>query len=159
MEITQENVRNALNSSDARLQQLFEEAYGLIDQHWIWVRAMERSQEKWDGKSQLQIRCVRVGNSIRLHWSKIKWIGSKAAGNRRSLRLYIKRPKNSHSYTISKLRDLACDWEADAVEALELKLAKTRREATFLVKAIGNIQNSQGIRCPIAEEDPMDEQD
>lgn len=152
-------VETVLNGVDTRLNELYEAAYMAIDNHWVWIREMEKRFSGWEQKSRLQVRCVKTGNSIQLGWSEIRWTGSKATSGRTALRIYIKRPKNSHQYTLSKLRGLARDWEADAVEALELELAKVRREAHFLVKAIGNIQNSQGIRCPIVEEDPMDEQD
>ncbi|MFA7282146.1 MAG: conjugative transfer protein MobI(A/C), partial [Sterolibacterium sp.] len=69
--------------------------------------------------------------------------GSKANGDRKSIRTHVTRPKGAYGYTLSKLKALAQDWEADMVEETEFHLTKIRHEASHLVKAIICIRHAR----------------
>jgi hypothetical protein len=121
---------------ERRIDTLHASAHSIVDRHWTFVYSMEKKFTGWEHKSTLQVRCMQEGNSIRLDWCGIKWYGSKANGDRKSIRTHVTRPKGAYEYTLSKLKALAQDWEADMVEETESQLTKIRREASHLVKAI-----------------------
>lgn len=126
------------------INELHARAYKIVESHWKYVRDMEGRLPGWENKSSLQVRCAKLnGNSIRADWCEIKWYGSKAKGDRRSIRVHITKPKDTHLYTLSKLKALARDWEASKVEETEYQLSDIRREASHLVKAIISIRNAR----------------
>ena len=128
---------------ERRIDALHDRAYKIVEWHWNYVRDMERRLPGWENKSSLQVRCTKEGNSIRLDWCGIKWYGSKAKGNRKPVRTYIGKPKAAFGYTLSKLKAMARDWEADKVQETENSLADVRREASHLVKAIISVRNAK----------------
>lgn len=128
---------------ERRIDALHASAHGIVDRHWTFVYSMEQKLTGWEHKSTLQIRCMQEGNSIRLDWCGIKWYGSKANGDRKSIRTHVTRPKGAYGYTLSKLKALAQNWEADMVEETESHLTKIRREASHLVKAIICIKHAR----------------
>jgi len=135
------NYDEALDALERRAQQLFDAAYQIVERHWQLVRSMEAKHRGWENMSNLQLRCEKVGNSIRADWCGIKWIGSKAEGTRRSVRIFIAKPKGAHTYTLSKLFAFAKEWEKPMIENTEAQLAAIRREASQLVKAITAVRN------------------
>ena len=126
------------------VKELHTKAYKIVESHWMYIREMEGRLPGWENKSKLQVRCAKLeGNSIRVDWCEIKWYGSKAKGDRKSIRVHIVKPKGSHLYTLTKLKALARDWEAAKVEETEYRLSDIRREASHLVKAIISIRNAR----------------
>lgn len=125
---------------EARIDTLFHTAYAVVENHWQFVRRMESKSSHWEDKSCLQLRCQKVGNSIRADWCGIRWHGSKAMGNRGASRVYIAKPKGGHGYALSKIMAFAKEWEKPMIEETEARLAAIRREASLLVKAIAAIR-------------------
>ena len=125
---------------EARIDALFHTAYAIVERHWQFVRRMESRSSHWEDKSSLQLRCEKVGNSIRADWCGIRWHGSKAMGNRGVTRVYIAKPKGAHGYALSKIMAFAKEWEKPMIEETEARLAAIRREAGLLVKAIAAIR-------------------
>lgn len=133
----------AISILERRIDALHARAYKIVERHWNYVREMEGRLPGWENKSSLQVRCAaKVGNSIRIDWCGIKWYGSKAKGDRKPIRTYIAKPKGAFGYTLSKLKALARDWEAQKVEETETQISDIRREASHLVKAIISIRNA-----------------
>jgi len=130
---------------ERKIEDLYEQAYRIVEQHWAFVRQMENKHPGWENKSSLQLRCEKQGNSIRLDWCGIKWYGSRAKGNRKPIRVYITKPKGSHCYTLSKLLAFAKEWEKALVEDTERHLAEIRHEASHLVKAIASIRYARAV--------------
>ena len=130
---------------ERKIDDLHQQAYRIVEQHWASVRQMENKHPGWENKSSLQLRCEKQGNSIRLDWCGIKWYGSRAKGNRKPIRVHIAKPRGSHCYTISKLLVFAKEWEKALVEDTERRMAEIRREASHLVKAIASIRYARAV--------------
>lgn len=133
----------AIQQLVGRIDDLYAQAYEIVDRHWAWVRQQEASQAGWENKSRLQLRCDRTGNSIRIDWCGITWHGSTQLGTRRSERKHITKPRDSYSYSHQMLKNLAKDWEAERVVGVEQQLAEIRREAAHLAKAITYIRHAR----------------
>lgn len=128
------------------IEDLFQTAYAITERHWVEVRRIEsRLPSSWENKSNLQLRCHRVGNSIRVDWCGLRWHGSVKAGTRDSVRIYIPKPKGAHGYTVSRILAFAKDWEKSLIEDTEAQLVPIRREASQLVKAIAAVRHVRQI--------------
>jgi hypothetical protein len=134
----------------AWLDDLFRSAYQIVEAHWALVRASEQKHPGWENKSVLQLRCRRSGNAIKLEWTRIKWLGSTARGNRRAVRISI-RKTHEYSYSLKTLLDLCKEWEKPLVEATESKLAAIRREARHINKALRLVRIA-GNKCEQTEQ-------
>lgn len=131
---------------EARIGELFQAAYAITERHWTQLRRYEaRLPSSWENKSDLQLRCHQVGNSIRVDWCGLRWHGSVKAGTRGSVRIYIPKPKGAHGYTVSRLLAFAKDWEKPLVEETEAQLVPIRREASQLVRAIGAVRHARQV--------------
>jgi hypothetical protein len=108
----------------------------IVHAHWSQVKDMENRSPGWENKSNLQVRCVKEGNSLRLDWSGVKWYGSKAKGTRKLKRVHIRKPEGSYAYSLKKLFEHCKEWEKSLVKDTEGKLAAIRREARHVAKAL-----------------------
>ena len=52
------------------------------------------------------------------------------------LRHHISKGRESSAYNMDRLKNYACDWEKEIVEATESELALIREEVKFLSKAL-----------------------
>lgn len=141
-----EHVNAAIQSTENHIDALHQRAYSLVERHWEWVRHMESRQTGLNSASQLAARCQRKegSNAIGLTWSKMKRVRSTSQKKGDTLYTHLPRPAGSFGYSLSVLRKLARDWEADAVEALELQLAEIRRESSHCNKAIASLRYALG---------------
>lgn len=91
----------------------------------------------------VQERFIRTsqnaGNTLTVIWYEVHWYGSKAAKTRRMTKKIVRKPKDKHGYNLEALLKLAQPWEAGMVRDIEQELLPIRREATFIGKAIGQL--------------------
>jgi hypothetical protein len=135
----------AAEQLEAWLDDLYQKAETIVESHWSVVRANEQKMPGWENKSALQLRCSRKGNAIKIEWTKIRWVGSKAKGTRRSIREYIKRGKG-YGYSLKTLLAVSRAWEKPLVEQTERKLAAIRREAGHVNKSLQYIRFAMDAR-------------
>lgn len=125
----------AINTLEGYMESVFEKANAAADAHWDFIYGMGKKVD-WDKTSRLFLRCRKVGNSVQIEWYETRWIGTKANKDRRVLRSYIPRPKNSFAYPAEKLTQLARDWELESVLKTEEIMAECRRECAAINRAI-----------------------
>lgn len=138
MQEAQQKIRTLEELSDAMeryLDELYERAVSVADKFWDFVYQQDQRLD-WEKRSRLFLRVRKTGNSIRIEWYEVKWVGSRAKNNRRSLRVYIAKPRGQFRYSATKLTALARDWEADMVLKTEDTMAEFRREARAVTLAI-----------------------
>ena len=134
---------HAIGLLQQRIDRLYRDGQAIVDSYWTYIYAMEKKLPGWESKCRLQVRCIVKGNSIRADWTEIRWYGSSAKGDRKSIRRQIIKPKDSYGYTLSKLKTLAPEWAKEIVEETETQLINVRREASHLVKAIIYIKHAK----------------
>jgi len=131
---------NALNKAIEHLQVALDElearAKDVADRYWNGVYEKEKQHPGWENRSDLSLRVRRKGNALMAEWRNIRWVGSKAKGNRRAIADYIKRPDGEYGYNVAKLRNLAKDWEKPLVEKTEAEMKEVRRRWRHITKAI-----------------------
>jgi len=142
----QDNNKNAMKTLEGYMEALHDQAYELVMQHWEAVKLQERKTPGWENSSNLQLRCDKKGNSLRIDWCGIKWLGSKKMGNRRMVRISIPKPADMNSYSLTKLYAYAKDWEKPLIKETEEKLTAIRCEASHVIKAIRAIRNAAKVR-------------
>ena len=125
--------------------ELHQRGAAIVQEHWDFIYRMDHKVAGWEQKSRLQVRCMLDGNLIRADWCEIRWQGSMAQGSRKAIRWHIGKPRGAYQYTISKLRKLARDWEADRVEQTEIALSEIRRQAGHLVKALLYLRHARKV--------------
>ena len=135
----------AIEQLHAWLDDLYKQAEKIVEAHWMVVRATEKKFPGWENKSALQLRCTREGNSIKIEWVKIRWVGSKARGTRKAKREYIKKGKGP-GYSLKTLLSVSREWEKPLVEDTERKLTAIRREAGHINKALQYIRFARDAR-------------
>ena len=135
---TATKVMDSINLLRARLEVLVMEATVLGKRHFDFVMA-ENKSKSWEHKSVLYAHTRMRDNTLNALWCEIHWYGSKAAKNRRMAKKHIRKPKNKHGYNLDALLKIAQPWEADLVRDIEQELIPIRREATFIGKAIGQL--------------------
>lgn len=140
---------------DAWLEDLYRRAMEVVERHWALVRDAERNLP-WEQRSCLQLRCAKRGNAILLEWTQIKWIGSKAKGNRRMVRIGIRKTEE-YGYSLKNLLALSKDWERPLVEETETRLTELRREARHINKALRLLKIASGTTG--ARNDGKDEEE
>jgi hypothetical protein len=151
----EESVRSkyeaAVEMLESRLDDLAIQADETVHAHWNRVKDMENRSPGWENKSNLLVRCVKAGNSLRLDWSGIRWYGSKAKGTREPKRIHIRKPESSYSYSLKKLYEHCKEWEKPLVKDTEEKLVVIRREARHVTKALQQIRFAReaGKRPPV----------
>lgn len=131
----------AREALERRIEDLIKEAYAVVEDHWKVVYAEEKQRPGWKNASSLQLRARKVGNSIILEWSGVRWYGG--TGQRRKKLVYIPKTRGEYSYSMSKLMAFAKDWEKPLVEQTEKRLAAIRREAGHIAKALQSIRHAQ----------------
>lgn len=135
----------AVEQLHAWLDDLYEQAEKIVEAHWAVVRATEQKMPGWENKSALQLRCARVGNSIKIEWVKIRWVGSKTRGTRKAKREYI-RKGDDYGYSLNTLLGLSKEWEKPLVRDTETRLTAIRREARHINKALQLIRFAKDAR-------------
>jgi hypothetical protein len=135
----------AIEQLHAWLDDLHKQAEKIVEAHWVVVRSTEQKMPGWENKSALQLRCTREGNSIKIEWAKIRWVGSKARGTRKAKREYIKKGKGP-GYSLKTLLSISREWEKPLVEDTESKLTAIRREAGHINKALQSIRFAKDAR-------------
>lgn len=130
------HIEIAIKSLEAQLDELFDYAENVVEEHWQKVREKENERPGWQNRSDLSLRVRRKGNALMLEWRKIKWVGSKAKGNRQAIAEYLRRPKEGYGYSMNVLGRLAKDWEKPLVEKTEAKLTEIRRRWRHITKAM-----------------------
>lgn len=96
-------------------------------------------KKNWDDKSVLYAQSRLRDNTLVITWYVVSWYGSKVLNTRRMVKKVIIKPKIKHGYTIASLLNKAQPWEADMVIEIEQAFIPLRREASFLAKAIGRL--------------------
>jgi hypothetical protein len=139
-EIKKDNYEVAANALKGRLDELYALALSIQEKHWGFIYKVENTMSGWENKSRLQLLISYKGNSLRIAWVGINWTGSKANGDRRSIKKNITKPKGDSSYSIKSLMSYAREWEVEAVNNAERELASIRLEATHLVKTITSMR-------------------
>lgn len=113
---------------DALLAELSEEADSLAGSHTGWVWEQGKDIKGWEDRSRLAFTSKRTGDSIVLYWHQVRWMGAAANKTRRSVLTWIRKPKDSNSYTMEKLLSYAKDWEVQKVKETEKQAALLRRK-------------------------------
>jgi hypothetical protein len=134
----------AIEHLQAWLDDLYQQAERIVESHWVTVRATEQKIPGWENKSSLQLRCARIGNTLKIEWVKIRWVGSKARGTRKAKREYIKKGKGP-GYSLKTLLSISKEWEKPLVEDTEGKLTAIRREAGHVNKALQYIRFAKSL--------------
>lgn len=135
----------AIDSLEGYMAALHDQAYEIVMQHWEAVKLRERKSPGWENNSNLQLRCDKRGNSLRIDWCGIKWLGSKKLSNRRMVRMMIPKPAGVHTYSLPKLYTYAKEWEKPLVKETEEKLGSIRCEASHVIKALRAIRNAAKV--------------
>ena len=138
--ITATEVRGSINLLRVRLETLETKATGLGKRHFDFVMA-ENKARAWEHKSVLYAQARMRDNTLSVIWYEVHWYGSKAAKTRRMTKKLIRKPKVKHGYNLDALLKLAQPWEVDRVRDIEQELLPIRREATFIGKAIGQLNH------------------
>lgn len=136
--ITATEVRGSINLLRIRLETLETKATGLGKRHFDFVMA-ENKVQSWGCKSVLYAQARMRDNTLSVIWYEVHWYGSKAAKTRRMTKKIVRKPKDKHGYNLEALLKLAQPWEAGMVRDIEQELLPIRREATFIGKAIGQL--------------------
>jgi len=133
-------VVDAIRLLRVRLAALETKAADLCKQHFDFAMA-ENKTRAWEHKSVLYAQARMRDNTLSVAWYEVRWYGSKAAKTRRMTKKLIRKPKDKHGYNLDALLKLAQPWEADRVRDIEQELLPIRREATFIGKAIGQLNH------------------
>lgn len=142
---TRENYKTVMEALEGYMDALHDQAYELVMQHWEAVKLQERKAPGWENNSNLQLRCAKKGNSLRIDWCGIKWLGSKKMSNRRMVRIAIPKPAGVHNYSLPKLYAYAKEWEKPLIKDTEERLGAIRREASHVIKAIIAVRNAAKV--------------
>ena len=130
--------QGSINLLRVRLETLEAKATG--KRHFDFVMA-ENKVQSWGCKSVLYAQARMRDNTLTVIWYEVHWYGSKAAKTRRMTKKIVRKPKDKHEYNLEALLKLAQPWEADMVRDIEQELLPIRREATFIGKAIGQLNH------------------
>lgn len=132
------SVEEALDNLRFRLGDLLRKAETLCDQHFEFVMAQNK-RRTWAERSILYARPRARDNTLAINWFEVRWYGANASKTRRMEKKVIIKPKNKHGYNMSTLIKCAQYWEVDMVSNVEAELIPIRREASFIAKAIGQL--------------------
>lgn len=138
--IVSTHIQAALDSLRQRLDELCALAGNLGQQHFDLVMA-ENKRRTWEEKSILFVTPRLRDNTLAVTWYEVRWYGSKALKTRRMTKKVIIKPKSKYGYTMDTLLKQAQRWEAEMVRDVELALIPIRREASFIAKAIGQLNH------------------
>ncbi|QPS78493.1 MULTISPECIES: conjugative transfer protein MobI(A/C) [Delftia] len=133
-----------IESLEAIVTDLYDEAMRIADHYWDTVTAHERRATGYESRSALELSCVKRGNNLQIVWKGIKWYGSKA--NRTRTRIAIARDSKNMTYTDAELKKHAKDWEWEVVRETELQMQSIRRQAYHLVRAIMSIRAAKAVK-------------
>lgn len=137
-----EEGNNKLDEAARSLRNLVEalgaQATVLCKRHLNMVMDGNKSRT-WDEKSTLFVQTRVRGNGLTITWYEISWYGSKAAQTRRMSKTLIPRQKKDYGYNMDVLLKYAKSWESDTVKEIEPQLRAIRRRATFISKAIAQL--------------------
>ncbi len=136
--IVSPHIQTALESLRQRLDELCTLADNLGQQHFDFVMA-ENKRRTWEEKSILYVTPRLRDNTLTVTWYEVHWYGSKELKTRRMTKKVIVKPKAKYGYTMETLLKRAQSWEADMVSDVELALIPIRREASFIAKALGQL--------------------
>ncbi|MGZ8256641.1 MAG: conjugative transfer protein MobI(A/C) [Gallionella sp.] len=120
------------------VEELGKEAEALCKQHLDMVMDGNKSRT-WEDKSNLFAQTRVRGHGLTITWYEISWYGSKAAQTRRMLKKTIPRKRSDYGYNMDALLKRAKAWEEDIVREIEPRLREIRRQATFISKAIAQL--------------------
>lgn len=135
MVATLESTQDAIDALESYLEVLYERAVEIADKHWDFIYTMDEGLS-WDKKSRVFLRCRKVGNSLSFEWYETRWTGAKAKGNRKPLRVYLSKPRESFGYNLARLTSLARDWEREKILETEAAMEEFRREAHGITRAL-----------------------
>jgi len=138
--IVSPHIQTALDSLRQRQDELFTLAENLGRQHFDFVMA-ENKRRTWEEKSILYVTPRLRDNTLTVTWYEVHWYGSKELQTRRMTKKVIVKPKTKYGYTMETLLKRAQPWEEDMVSDVELALIPIRREASFIAKALGQINH------------------
>lgn len=133
-------IESAIALLRERMEFLVNAAQSLGKRHGDLVDATNPNKT-WEEKSILQVRARIHQNSLGIEWYEVRWYGSSAAKTRRPKYTYLGKPKDKYIYSMGKLLKNAQSWEAAIVEEIETGMSAIRREATFIGKAIGQLNH------------------
>lgn len=142
---TRDSNTKTMEALEGYMNALHDLAYEIAMGYWEAVKLQERKTPGWENRSNLQLRCAKKGNSLRIDWCGTKWIGSKKTNNRRMVRISIPKPAGVNSYSLPKLYAYAKEWEKPLVKETEDKLGAIRNEASHIIKAIRAIRNAATV--------------
>ena len=134
------HIQEALVSLRQRLDELCTLADNLGQQHFDLVMA-ENKRRTWKEKSILFVTPRLRDNTLTVTWYEVHWYGSKELKTRRMTKKVIIKPKSKYGYTMDTLLKQAQRWEAEMVSDVEQALIPIRREASFIAKAIGQLNH------------------
>jgi len=122
---------------------LHDQAMIAADAYWDFVNAAEDKMTGFEGKSTLQLTCMKKGNHLEIKWSAVEWYGPR--GKRQRTLKSI--PKNTiqFSYTHTSLKKHAKDWEWETVVETERKMQLIRKQAHHVVRAIMSLRNAKQV--------------
>ncbi|TXF11184.1 conjugative transfer protein MobI(A/C) [Pelomicrobium methylotrophicum] len=143
MIVSEERVESAKACLVGWLDDLEKHAHEIVEAHWARVREEEGKRSGWQHKSQLQLRCLRRGNTLIAEWVKIRWVGSMARGTRTGLREPLRKGRGP-SYRLETLTRLSRDWEKTIVEETEKRLSEIRRQWGHITKALLYLRFASG---------------
>jgi hypothetical protein len=138
--IDEMEVGDAISILRVRLEVLETKAADLCKQHFDFAMA-ENKARAWEYKSVLYAQARMRDNTLGVAWYEVHWYGSKAAKTRRMTKKLIRKSKGKHGYNLDALLKLAQPWEVDMVRDTEQELCSIRREATFIGKAIDQLNH------------------
>lgn len=131
-------IEEALDSLRLRLGDLLNNAEALCQQHFEFVMT-ENKRKTWGERSILYSRPRARDNTLAINWFEVRWYGSNASKTRRMEKKVIIKPKTKHGYNMDTLLKRAQYWEVEMVINVEEALIPIRREASFIAKAIGQL--------------------
>jgi hypothetical protein len=135
-----QQIREALAILRNRLDELYGVAESLGKRHLDFVMA-ENKKKSWEERSILFMKARTRDNTLAASWYEIHWYGSKALKTRRMTKKVIVKPRNNYGYSMNVLLKFAQPWEADLVSGVEQALIPLRREASFIAKAIAQLNH------------------
>lgn len=124
-------IREALES---RMEELHQEVERIVERYWVTVLRKEGRELR--NRNKLRVRSVKKGNSVRVDWYAVIWVGLGKNGKFFEKMVSISKPARSFGYTINKLFKYAHEWEKQIVEETEVQLAGIRQEAHHLTRAL-----------------------
>lgn len=138
--IVSPHIQTALVSLRQRQNELCTLAENFGRQHFEFVMA-ENKRRTWGEKSILFVTPRLRDNTLTVTWYEVHWYGSKELKTRRMTKKVIVKPKTKYGYIMETLLKRAQSWEEAMVSDVEMALIPIRREASFIAKALGQLNH------------------